>query len=173
MPSIIFPRKRPWNAHRSCSIPSFFCSRTSVSKSITQRHLRARLRRWAIPVVVRMGDGRRGVQRQHDRGSAIVRDERFPEHLRLLRRVLRYREPGWAQSEWAHHPPEIKSAIRQARFRPRRKHCFANCQILVMFGGLEDATYHEGVISTGIAGRSRVLGPDSRLAETVSRAESI
>jgi len=32
------------------------------------------------------------------------------------------------------------------------KHCFANSQILVMFGGLEDATYHEGVISTGIAG---------------------
>src|SRR2546430_1517457 len=56
---------------------------------------------------------------------------------------------GWWPAKGAHHPPEIKAAIRRAGFVPRLKQCFQNCQRLVLFGDLADAVYHEGVVRGG------------------------
>jgi hypothetical protein len=69
----------------------------------------------------------------------------------LSDRSLAGRPDGaWVRSsgpvKWAHHPPEVKAAIRRASFVPRIKQCFANCQRLVLYGGLEGAVYHEGVV---------------------------
>jgi hypothetical protein len=38
------------------------------------------------------------------------------------------RTRGWAPALWAHHPSEVKDAIRRMRWRPQVKQCFANCQ---------------------------------------------
>jgi len=43
--------------------------------------------------------------------------------------------------KWAHHPPDVKAAIRRAGFIPRIKQCFANCQRVVLFGELDGAAY--------------------------------
>ena len=77
----------------------------------------------------------------------MERAQRIPRGTRLpydrLAFVLGQR--GWCPAKWAHHPPEIRSAIRRAGFVPQLQQCFRNCQRVVMFGGLDDATYHEGI----------------------------
>jgi len=54
---------------------------------------------------------------------------------------------GWAEALWAHHPPEVKAAIREMRWRPQVKQCFANCQRLALSRKLE-VEYREGWIQT-------------------------
>lgn len=55
---------------------------------------------------------------------------------------------GFYPVRWAHHPPEIKAAIRAAHFRPLLKQCYRNCQLLMVYNDLLglclDLTYHEG-----------------------------
>lgn len=39
---------------------------------------------------------------------------------------------GWAPVPWGHHPPQVRAAIRAARFRPLIKQCFSNSQKLLL-----------------------------------------
>jgi hypothetical protein len=39
---------------------------------------------------------------------------------------------GWWPSPWAHHPPEIRAALRSQGWRPRVKQCFSNCQRFIL-----------------------------------------
>lgn len=56
-------------------------------------------------------------------------------------------ERGWAPALWAHHPPEVKAAIRSMGWRPQVKQCFMNCQRFAL-SGLLDVEYREGWIQT-------------------------
>jgi len=67
------------------------------------------------------------------------------------RRIDIYRRMGWCPVPYAHHPPEIKAAIRKLRMRPQMKECFMNCQKFYIFDLTipdEDIIYHEGWIET-------------------------
>ena len=52
---------------------------------------------------------------------------------------------------WAHHPTEVRAAIRRFGFRPQAKQCFANCQRFVTQNNLDanplDVEYREGYIT--------------------------
>jgi hypothetical protein len=57
--------------------------------------------------------------------------------------VRQLNDRGWAPALWAHHPPEVRAAIRAAGWRPQVKQCFMNCQRLAT-SGLLDVEYREG-----------------------------
>lgn len=59
-------------------------------------------------------------------------------------KVARYLKRGWCPVPWAHHPPHIKAAIRQARMVPKLKGCFENSQRLVLRDYAGAFTYVEG-----------------------------
>lgn len=48
------------------------------------------------------------------------------------RRAELFFKQGWCPVPWAHHPQPIKDAIREMRFRPQIKQCWANCQRLFL-----------------------------------------
>ena len=61
-------------------------------------------------------------------------------------KVHQYLTRGWAPAKWAHHPKEIKDAIRAMRWRPGIKMCWANSQIFLIAArarGIE-TEYREG-----------------------------
>lgn len=68
--------------------------------------------------------------------------------MRTVDDVIRQlNERGWAEALWAHHPPEVKAAIRTMRWRPQVKQCFANCQRFALARVL-DVEYREGWVQT-------------------------
>lgn len=65
-----------------------------------------------------------------------------------------YFKQGYVNALWAHHPPEVKAAIREFGWRPQIKNCFMNSQQFFLdcwrrkpelFERLE---YHEGYVVT-------------------------
>lgn len=66
--------------------------------------------------------------------------------MRTVDDVIRQlNERGWAEALWAHHPPEVRAAIRAMGWRPQVKQCFANCQRFALARLLE-VEYREGWI---------------------------
>jgi len=64
------------------------------------------------------------------------------------RRIGQYMRNGWAPVPYAHHPPHIRRAIREARMRPKMKSCFENCIRLICQQQIVPLTYCEGWVST-------------------------
>ena len=64
------------------------------------------------------------------------------------RRIAQYMRNGWAPVPYAHHPPHIRLAIREARMRPKMKCCFENCIRLICQQQVVPLTYCEGWVST-------------------------
>jgi len=67
------------------------------------------------------------------------------------RRIEIYTRMGWCPIPYAHHPEEIKHAIREMHMRPKMKECYMNCQKLYVFDNTipdEDIEYHEGWVET-------------------------
>lgn len=70
--------------------------------------------------------------------------------MRTTDEVIRQlNQRGWAEALWAHHPPEVKAAIRSMGWRPQVKQCFANCQRFAL-ARLLDVEYREGWVQTVI-----------------------
>ena len=65
----------------------------------------------------------------------------------LDRRIDLYLRRGWAPVPWAHHPPHIKEAIREARMVPKMKSCFENSQRIIL-KTRRPFTYAEGWVAT-------------------------
>lgn len=63
--------------------------------------------------------------------------------------IRQLNERGWAEALWAHHPPEVRAAIRSLGWRPQVKQCFANCQRFALARLLE-VEYREGWVHTVI-----------------------
>jgi hypothetical protein len=66
----------------------------------------------------------------------------------IERRCIGYLARGFYPVRWAHHPREIKDAIRRIGFRPLMKQCYRNSQLLAISNevlglGL-DLEYREG-----------------------------
>ena len=49
-----------------------------------------------------------------------------------LRHHALFMARGFAVVPWAHHPPEVKAAIRASGRRPMVKQCYANCQAFLL-----------------------------------------
>lgn len=70
--------------------------------------------------------------------------------------LAQLRRRGWAPALWAHHPKEIKDALRLFGWRPQVQQCFKNSQRFILdcrqlIPELEDRLeYREGWVTVGI-----------------------
>ena len=62
------------------------------------------------------------------------------------RRIDIYQRLGWCPVPYAHHPKEIRDALRRIGMRPQMKQCFRNCQRFMVYVDWLEVEYHEGWI---------------------------
>lgn len=55
---------------------------------------------------------------------------------------------GWYPVKWAHHPKEIRDALREIGLRPQIKECYANCQRFMV--GIHRPSFSDLSLSTRI-----------------------
>lgn len=59
-------------------------------------------------------------------------------------RIRSWRRNGWHPVRFAHHPLQIKDAIKRIGMRPQMKQCYRNCQRFKIYATWLEVEYHEG-----------------------------